>query len=67
MRWSYRVAPTAQQQEALDEHFFAYGLDDYIWFENGNTLLVTENPKAAQDLEAIFAEINLDFTADKTE
>ncbi len=58
----FNINPTAEQLDQLDVYSFDYGIDDYIWFENANTKICTENEKAVEHLKEILAELDIEFT-----
>lgn len=51
-----------QKQDELDSDMFEYGLDDYVWWEEKNQCLVTDNVKVLHDLEAMFEEHDIEYT-----
>ena len=61
----FNIEATPEQVEQLDTNSFDYGLDDYIWFENSNTKICTENEKAVVHLQEILNELEIEFTTTK--
>ena len=37
------------EQNELDMSLFEYGMEEYVWWENQNQCLVTDNPKVVTD------------------
>ena len=58
----YHFEIDKQKQDELDSDMFEYGLDDYVWWEEKNQCLVTDNVKVLHDLEAMFEEHDIEYT-----
>ncbi|MEE1305636.1 MAG: hypothetical protein U0K68_10895 [Agathobacter sp.] len=60
----YNIKASQSQLDEFDSLMFEYNLDDEIWFEDGNTKIVTENPLAEKDIEKILTETGIEFTVE---
>ena len=67
MQYIYHVQMTPDQVDAFDEKSYDFGIDDYIWFEDENQTILTENDKVPGDLEAILAELDVEFETETRE
>ena len=61
---TYFIKASQSQLDEFDSMMFEYNLDDEIWFEDGNTKIVTENPLAEKDIEKILTETGIEFTVE---
>lgn len=61
---TYLIKASQSQLDEFDSMMFEYNLDDEIWFEDGNTKIVTENPLAEKDIEKILTETGIEFTVE---
>ena len=61
---TYLIKASKSQLDEFDSMMFEYNLDDEIWFEDGNTKIVTENPLAEKDIEKILTETGIEFTVE---
>ena len=61
---TYLINASQSQLDEFDSMMFEYNLDDEIWFEDGNTKIVTENPLAEKDIEKILTEAGIEFTVE---
>lgn len=55
------------QQDELDAEMFEYGIDDYIWWEDKNQCLATDNLKVINDLEQMLEELDIEYTVTEEE
>ena len=55
------------EQNELDMSLFEYGMEEYVWWENQNQCLVTDNPKVLTDLEHILEDLNIDYQMEEEE
>ena len=62
---TYFIKASQSQLDEFDSMMFEYNLDDEIWFEDGNTKIVTENPLAEMCVEKILAEAGIEFTVEQ--
>ena len=62
---TYLIKASQSQLDEFDSMMFEYNLDDEIWFEDGNTKIVTENPLAEKDIEKILTETGIEFTVEQ--
>ena len=42
-------------------------MEEYVWWENQNQCLVTDNPKVVTDLEHILEDLNIDYQMEEEE
>ena len=61
---TYLIKASQSQLDEFDSMMFEYNLDDEIWFEDGNTKIVTENPLGEKDIEKILTETGIEFTVE---
>ena len=61
---TYFIKASQSQLDEFDSMMFEYNLDDEIWFEDGNTKIVTENPLSEKDIEKILTETGIEFTVE---
>ena len=58
---TYLIKASQSQLDEFDSMMFEYNLDDEIWFEDGNTKIVTENPLAEKDIEKLLTQIGINY------
>lgn len=58
---TYFIKASQSQLDEFDSMMFEYNLDDEIWFEDGNTKIVTENPLAEKDIEKLLTQIGINY------
>ena len=61
----YQLQETQDIYDKLDDNLYQYGVDEYIWWEDHNTRIVTDDPDVAKDVEKVLALMGLRYT--KTE
>ena len=62
MRRQYNlVSATDFQIEEIDRQMYDLGMDDYVWFENGNQTIVTEMDSVVDDLEKMLDELEIEY------
>ena len=57
----YYLEPTQEQLDEIDANFYEYNLDDQVWYEEANTIIVTENPLTCKDIEAILEAADVEY------
>lgn len=63
----YHFEIDQDKQDELDSDMFEYGIDDYVWWEDKNQCLATDNPKVLHDLEAMLEEHDIEYTISEEE
>ena len=57
----YRFQIDEDKQNELDADMFEYAIDDYVWWEEKNQCLATDNTKVLHDLEELLAEHEIEY------
>lgn len=62
MTRKYNIEADDSQIEELDSSFYEYGIDEHVWFEDNNSVIITENPRVIGDLEQILADMEIEYS-----
>lgn len=57
----YKLDIDKAMQDQLDSEMFELAIDDYIWWEDGNQSIVTDNNKVVEDLEGLLQELDIEY------
>lgn len=58
----YRLLASREQLTQLDDNLYQYGVDEYIWWEDHDQVVVTDREDVLSDLEKIIKDMGLSYT-----
>lgn len=65
MTKKYRFTIDDSKLIELEDAIFDSKMDDYVWWEDKNTCVATDNPKVVNDLDVIFEDLGIEYTSEE--